>query len=138
MNLSKEKRAGIKAMFGGKCAYCGIELPEKGWHVDHVESVQRKYKYTREPNTGHGRLVPTGEFWVPERDVESNLFPSCGPCNIHKSSNPLETWRSELERIVGILQRNYPTYRHAVRFGQVAEQPSPIVFWFEKWRADAP
>lgn len=28
--------------FGGRCAYCGCELPEKGWHADHVEAVLRK------------------------------------------------------------------------------------------------
>jgi hypothetical protein len=39
----------------------------------------------------------------------------------------------ELERITGILHRGYPTYRHAVRFRQITEQPGPIVFWFEKY-----
>lgn len=28
--------------FGGRCAYCGCELPEKGWHADHVQAVLRK------------------------------------------------------------------------------------------------
>jgi len=47
----------------------------------------------------------------------------------------LETWRRNLEDLTGILSRGYPTYRHAVRFGQVVERAEPIVFWFEKYRA---
>lgn len=109
-------------MFGGKCAYCGVDLPEKGWHVDHVKAVQRKYKWVMDTNGWQGKLVDTGELWSTENDVIENLFPSCGPCNIHKGSYSLDGWREELERITGILHRGYPTYRHAVRFGQIQEK----------------
>jgi hypothetical protein len=135
VTLSKREREKLRMMFGGRCAYCGCPLGEKGWHADHVEPVQRKTKYATNPKTGYGMLVATGEVWCPERDVAENLFPACGPCNIHKGPYSLEGWRKELERITGILQRGYPTYRHAVRFGQVVEVAGPIVFWFEKYRA---
>lgn len=39
-----EKRKVIFDKFGGRCAYCGCEL-QKGWHVDEVLPVIRKYKY---------------------------------------------------------------------------------------------
>lgn len=135
MTLSKAEREVLRMKFGGKCAYCGCELPLKRWHADHVEPVQRKMKYGTDPKTGYGRLINTGEVYCPERDVIENLFPACGPCNIHKGPFSLEGWRKELEDVTGILRRGYPTYRHAVRFGQVIEVSGPIVFWFEKFRA---
>ena len=135
MNLSPKKRSELRMMFGGKCAYCGCDLPEKGWHADHVKSVQRKMKYVAD-NRGYGKLIPTGEYYAPENDTEDNLFPCCAPCNIYKGMDTLEIWRKRvLQRVVGVLQRNYPTYRHAVRFGQVRETPGPVVFWFEKYTA---
>lgn len=42
MALTKKQRAILREKFGGKCAYCGCELPEKGWHADHV-SQWREY-----------------------------------------------------------------------------------------------
>jgi hypothetical protein len=137
MTLSKAEREALRMTFGGKCAYCGCELPLKGWHADHVEPVYRKTKRVETPDGPFSfKLVATSEVWHPERDSFENLFPCCSPCNIHKGAYSLETWRRELEGITGILQRGYPTYRHAVRFGQVVERPGPIVFWFEKWRAE--
>ncbi len=35
--ISKIQRAELRMKFGGRCAYCGCKLPEKGWHADHVE-----------------------------------------------------------------------------------------------------
>ena len=135
MTLSKKDREKLRMMFGGRCAYCGYELPVKGWHADHVEPVYRKMKYVQSAY-GSGGLAATGEVYFPERDTFDNLFPACQPCNTHKGPLLLDSWRKELERITGILQRGYPTYRHAVRFGQVVERPGPIVFWFEQYRAE--
>lgn len=41
MALTKKQRAELRMKFGGRCAYCGCELPEKGWHADHVQPVAR-------------------------------------------------------------------------------------------------
>jgi hypothetical protein len=41
MALTKKQRAELRMKFGGRCAYCGCELPEKGWHADHVEAALR-------------------------------------------------------------------------------------------------
>ena len=38
MALTKKQRVELRMKFGGRCAYCGCELPEKGWHADHVEA----------------------------------------------------------------------------------------------------
>jgi hypothetical protein len=131
--MTPAKREALRMMFGGRCAYCGCELTGK-WHADHVEPVGRLSKWVTDSVTGYGKLVPNGKMDWPKRDIEENIFPACQPCNIHKGSFSLKVWRKELERITGVLQRGYPTYRHAVRFGQVVEHPGPIVFWFERYR----
>ena len=132
LKLTPSQRITLREMFGGRCAYCGADLPDKGWHADHVESIERKMKYDH----GSHRLIPTGKCYKPHNDTVENMFPSCQPCNTHKGPFSLEGWRKELETITGVLQRGYPTYRHAVRFGQVIERPGPIVFWFERYRLE--
>ena len=131
MNLSKKEREELRMMFGGKCAYCGCELG-RGWCADHIEPVYRETKFIRETWDSPRKLVKTGAVLWPERDTKENLFPCCRSCNIHKGPYALETWRSNLSDLIGVLQRGYPTYRHAVRFGQVIETPKQVVFYFEK------
>ena len=128
MNLTKKQRAELRAMFDGRCAYCGTELP-KSWHADHVEPCQRKWIPMQ------GRAVQTGEFYKPENNRIDNLMPACPPCNIDKHSMSLESWREKLGRTLEVLRRNYPTYRHALRFGMLAETPTPVVFHFEQMHA---
>lgn len=113
-------------MFGGRCAYCGCELPER-WHADHVEPVIRKMVHI--PGKG---FVTTGEMHQPERNRSDNLFPACVPCNIDKHANSLDGWRRKLEGSCDVLGRNNATYRHGVRFGLIQEARKPIVFYFEK------
>jgi 5-methylcytosine-specific restriction endonuclease McrA len=112
-------------MFGGRCAYCGEPLGER-WHADHLEAIERKWVAVG------GRAVATGEAWKPENDRIENMMPSCPPCNIDKHMMKLEHWREKLARALEVLTRNYPTYRHARRFGQLQETPQPIVFYFER------
>lgn len=40
MKLTKKQRAELRDKFGGRCAYCGVDLPER-WHADHYEAVKR-------------------------------------------------------------------------------------------------
>lgn len=42
MKLTKTQRADIREKFGGRCAYCGCELPER-WHADHFDPVVRNW-----------------------------------------------------------------------------------------------
>src|SRR5208337_782788 len=132
------QREELRMMFGGKCAYCGCVLPEKGWHADHVEPVNRELGFATGKD-GRTILVATGRFYRPQNDRLDNLFPSCAPCNIDKGGSRLEDWRRHLnERIVEGLRRNSSTFRHAERFGRVIIVPGPLVFWFEKYRAENP
>ncbi|HHG9960351.1 TPA: HNH endonuclease [Yersinia enterocolitica] len=137
--ITKKQRAELREMFGGKCAYCGCDLPNKGWHADHVDPVIRKLESVRLP-PGSGfthKLVTTGEMHRPELDSIQNLYPSCPPCNIFKAAMSLESFRSEISEQMTRLKGKSVNYRTAFRFGQVIETPSPVVFWFEKYQQEA-
>lgn len=126
MKLTKAQREAVRQRFGGRCAYCGCELSGR-WHADHLEAVERKSKYVQ----GKG-FVLTGELWKPENDHIDNLMPACAPCNIDKHSSSLEDWRHGLQRTHEVLRRNASRYRHGLRFGLIAENTAPIVFYFER------
>jgi len=49
----------------------------------------------------------------------------------------LEAWRVKLQRTCKVLADNYPTYRHALRFGLAVETGAQIVFHFERVAAAA-
>lgn len=126
-NMTKTEREKLRLKFGGRCAYCGCILPDR-WHADHLKPVMRESKYIR----GQG-FVQTGKMYAPEHDTIDNMMPSCIPCNVNKSDSSLETWRILLERQVEILQKNSAPYRHALRFGLIAETGRKVVFYFEQY-----
>ena len=129
MKLTKAERETLRGKYGGRCAYCGCELGNR-WHADHIEAVERKLAFVR--NNYRLRVRATGEVHRPERDTVENLNPACAPCNIDKHSMSLEAWRQKLQGAVGVLERNHPTYRHAVRFGLVRPTGASVVFYFER------
>jgi hypothetical protein len=157
VKLTPAQREQVRMMFGGKCAYCGCELPEKGWHADHVEPIYREWWKTQkwwrdshafkteyvEDADGNGRIVRTpveiGPIGMehPENDTIGNLMPACRACNIDKSAMKLETWRGLLRDRVNVCRRNYSAFRHAERFGLVVEVKKPVVFWFERYQEEA-
>lgn len=132
MNLTKKQREEVRMMFGGKCAYCGSDLPEKGWHADHVKNIERKLEWTYNKD-GHRQLRSTNECHKPENDTIENLFPSCAPCNIFKSSMDLEWFRTTIETQLDKAYKYSSNYRIAKRFGLVEEKPRPIFFYFETY-----
>ncbi|POY55702.1 HNH endonuclease [Pectobacterium versatile] len=136
MALNKKQRAELRMKFGGRCAYCGCELPDR-WHADHVQPVIRISEIVR-TNSGPftHKYVATGESRRPENDTIDNLFPTCPPCNIFKSSFDIEEFRSELQQQLTRLKSKSVNYRMSEKFGQVIETPSPIVFWFEKYQTE--
>lgn len=126
MKLTKAQRETVRLRFGGLCAYCGDQLGER-WHADHLQPVERKL--IRIPGAG---LRCSGEMHRPENDTIDNLMPSCPPCNIDKHTSSLESWRQKLQGACGVLTRNQPTYRHALRFGLVQETGAMVTFYFER------
>jgi hypothetical protein len=135
MKLSKSQRAALRNKFGGLCAYCGAPLGDR-WHADHIEPVERKLEFVREGYST--RMRATGDVHRPERDCFENLNPACAPCNIDKHAMSLEGWRQKLQNAPGVLSRNQPTYRHAIRFGLVQETGSTIAFYFERAPTPSP
>jgi hypothetical protein len=132
MKLSKNQRESVRMMFGGMCAYCGVELSGK-WHLDHVEPVYRDWDY-RVNKDGHRVPTQNGKFLRPQNNRRDNLFPACIPCNISKGTCDLEGWRKWLEAYcVEAIRRNNSNFRHAERFARVIVVKEPLLFWFEKF-----
>ncbi|WP_193064891.1 HNH endonuclease [Oceanobacillus oncorhynchi] len=111
------KRQAIWDKSGGKCWYCGCDLPEKGWHADHFKAIIR---------------VAPGVSVFPEHDTEENLVPSCASCNRQKSSMPLESFRKIVEGFIKSLNRDSTQYKIAKRYGLVQETDVKVTFWFEE------
>lgn len=128
-------------MFGGKCAYCGCELPANGWHADHVKPVLYGSKWRKASYDGT-RYIPSGfvndgTVLRPENDTIENMFPACRACNINKSGMPLEMWREFLTEGPVSLASYNGRFRHMLRFGIVTVNPQPFTFWFERYNCEA-
>jgi 5-methylcytosine-specific restriction endonuclease McrA len=125
LKLTKEQREEIRMKFEGCCAYCGLRLPLKGWHVDHVAPI-----YRLDP-----RFFLRESCANPENENPDNYWPACASCNLFKGVYDVETWRGELAKQVERARRESFNFRFAERFGLVRETGAPVVFWFEKYRA---
>lgn len=136
MALTKKQRAELRMKFGGRCAYCGCELTEKGWHADHVEAALRKWEFGERQADGTRRTVATGEFWRPENDALENLFPSCALCNLFKATFAVEDFRTQIAAQAERARAYSVNFRTAERFGLVEIVAKPVVFWFEKYQAE--
>lgn len=133
--ITKAQRAELRMKFGGRCAYCGCVLPAK-WHADHVEPVRRDFELVRAP-TGSGVshvARNTGKVMHPELHAIENMFPSCVPCNLFKSTFSLEMLRLEIANQVERARAYSVNFRTAERFGMIQVVDKPVVFWFEKYR----
>jgi hypothetical protein len=135
--LTKKQRTELRMKFGGRCAYCGCELPEKGWHADHVEAALRKWEFGERQANGARRTVATGEFWRPENDALDNLFPACAPCNLFKATFTIENFREQIAAQPDRAHSYSVNFRTAARFGLIKVVQKPVVFWFEKFNGGA-
>jgi len=115
--MKKGLRDRIRKMFDGKCAYCGNDLPEKGWHVDHHEPIFRGWE-KRPDRAGD--------------DVEENMMPSCARCNLRKRTLTIEQFRAEIEAQTERLRKHNNQYRLASDYGLIVETGVKVRFHFEK------
>lgn len=129
---SKRQKDALRAMFSGRCAYCGCVLDKM--HADHVKPITR---VDRDP---WGNQLPMAQRkqMNPENNVVSNMMPSCAPCNIHKGGYKLEEWRALLNRSAEVLSRDKSIFRAAVRFGVVKVSAEPVRFYFEQMNESTP
>lgn len=107
--LTKVERQAVYDKMGGRCAYCGCDLPFEAMQADHIDPLRR------------GGVDDLG-----------NMLPACQSCNHYKSSLTLEGFRTMVEHMPAVLARDSVTYRNAVRFGVVTPTPKPVVFYFER------
>ncbi|HCM1918538.1 TPA: HNH endonuclease [Salmonella enterica subsp. salamae serovar 28:r:e,n,z15] len=137
MALTRKQRERLRMKFGGRCAYCGCELPEKGWHADHVQAVLRKSeRRMKAAEKGIFRLKSTGDVFRPEADCPENIFPSCAPCNLLKTTYSLEMFRKQVSLQVERGRRSSVNFRTAERFGLISVVNKPVVFWFEQYEGE--
>ncbi|EDD8367775.1 HNH endonuclease [Salmonella enterica subsp. enterica serovar Ball] len=137
MALTRKQQERLRMKFGGRCAYCGCVLPEKGWHADHVQAVLRKSeRCMKAAEKGIFRLKTTGEVFRPEADCPENIFPSCAPCNLLKTTYSLEMFRKQVSLQVERGRRSSVNFRTAERFGLISVVNKPVVFWFEQYEGE--
>lgn len=91
--------------FGGRCAFCGTDLPVRGWHAE------------------------TMEVGV----MSDDLIPVCDECSSSRGNASTEAFRALLSEQVTRAQRHSVNFRTALRFGLISETAAPVVFWFEKY-----
>lgn len=98
--IPKSVRKLVYAKYNGHCAYCGCEIPEKGFNVDHLYCL-RRYEYTEE-FTG-----------INVHDI-SNLMPSCGSCNRYKSTMDLEKFPQTVAENTGQTEKGCVYIQHSI------------------------
>jgi 5-methylcytosine-specific restriction endonuclease McrA len=124
-NLSKEENLTTKNQptkdkiraiafdkFGGKCAYCGVDLI-KGWNVDHIK-----------PKVLGGT-----------NDLD-NLNPSCKDCNNYKRHTDLEGYRDQLHKMLNekleYLFKSKTKMQVAINMGSIKHTFWDGKFYFER------
>lgn len=128
-----KKRKLIYDKFGGKCAYCGMDLPEKGWHVDEVLPVRRNHKWDRSKR----KWVHDGTCLHPERFHIDNQYPACASCNINKRTHSLEGFRRLIQGFMKHLNEQSTQYKMAKKYGLVTETNKKVKFWYEIYEPPA-
>jgi 5-methylcytosine-specific restriction endonuclease McrA len=107
----KVKRELTYNKFGGKCAYCGINLA-KGWNIDHIK-----------PQVFGGT-----------NDLE-NLNPSCKHCNNYKCHTDLEGYRKQLYKMLNekleYLFKSKTKMQVAINMGSIRHIEWNGLFYFE-------
>ncbi|WP_041527388.1 HNH endonuclease [Paracoccus aminophilus] len=129
---SKKQKAALREKYGGRCAYCGEMLTKM--HADHLQPIVR---ITTDP-WGRPLSAEDRKMLSPERNIVSNMMPSCAPCNLNKGGFSLDGWRELLSRSAAIVAREKSIFRAAVRFGLIEVKDQPVVFYFERNQEPCP
>jgi len=108
MKLTKIKREALRMKFGGCCAFCGDELPARGWHAEQI-----------------------GEQCVP-----GGIAAVCTECHSSRGNATPEAFRDMLAEQVERAQRHSINFRMALRFGLVSQTCAPVEFWYERCSAE--
>jgi len=136
VKLTKKQREDLRMKFRGHCAYCGCELPEKGWHVDHIEPIFRGRDFNYSV-TDAGKLEFSSRVTERESlDVIENMTPACKQCNLFKGGHTVESFREQISHQVERARSYSVNFRTAERFGLIITINIPVVFYFETYNND--
>lgn len=102
-------RKRVLERFDGLCGYCSIKA--RRLCIDHVN-----------PHV------------VSRDNSEENLMPCCYECNYLKGIFDLEEFRREVSMQIIRAYKYSVNYRTALRYFQIIENPSPIIFYFERMK----
>lgn len=108
-SIPKAVRERVRALFGGRCAYCGAELGPR-FAIDH--------------------LNPISMFSIMS-DTERNYVPACQPCNHFKDTKSVAEFRRSIAETYRTIQERSAAGRIAARFGILNRVENPV-FHFEK------
>src|SRR4030042_774941 len=108
--MKKSIRDAVYNKFGGRCAYCGVEIDVVNMQVDHIR-----------PRRGYPE----------ESENVDNMNPACPVCNNWKHSDNIESFRKSLQSQVRKCRDYSRNFRMAERYSLVVETYKPIVFYFE-------
>ena len=111
MANSNKLREMVHAKYGGKCAYCGIDIQLKGMHIDHIEPKMRGHSDDDIARSKRNRGA----------DDFSNYNPACSRCNLRKSTYSIEKFRAEISAQVERLNKYSSGYRLAKSYGLITE-----------------
>lgn len=114
--IPKDVRQKVYDKFKGHCAYCGCELKYKDMQVDHFLPIAG---------------VEWGKYKIEQIECFENYFPACRMCNYAKRCQTIESFRRELGKILGRLEKTF-IYRLAKKYNLIQELPHKIVFYYEK------
>jgi len=110
--FTKKQRTEISLKTNGNCCYCGEPL-KSSFHIAHlVPFIQLKAK------------------GVQDNDFD-NYMASCPQCNRFERGGGLEFFRGELLEQTKNAMRDSVNYRFALKYKQIVETPTPVVFYFE-------
>lgn len=108
MKLTKIKREALRMKFGGCCAFCGDELPARGWHAEDIG----------------------------EQYIQGGIAAVCTECHSTRGNATPEAFRAMLAEQVERAQRHSSNFRMALRFGLVSQTRAPVKFWYERCSAE--
>ncbi|MDR3026047.1 hypothetical protein [Chryseobacterium sp.] len=128
MKLTKAQREILYKKYGGKCAYCGCELPER-WLADVIVDPIRNSKWNNELQ----KWEYVGLYKNSDLESIDNRNPCCKSCDVHKSSKTLEQFRQSLYGLLKLVTEEYGYYKILNRFGMLQETGQKVRFFFETY-----
>lgn len=110
--FSKKQRNEIALKTNKRCCYCGEDL-KSIFHIAHIiPFLQLKSK------------------GIEDNDAD-NYMASCPQCNRFERGGGLEFFRGELMEQTKTALRDSVNYRFALKYNQIKETPTLVVFYFE-------